>query len=970
MQPLVSVTGLAQIALAAGFPGILDGSVGGYLEGSLGLDLNAALGTDYKLYVDQVAAALANNPFQMFTTSGEISAGFSGEVTVPLWGTHTWDPKPLVLLDLSPSTRGSAPPSTWTISTNGGGGSPPPNPLSISAVTIPDNANTGDTLTAVGGQPNDNTATVTYQWQRGAFGAFNDIAGANGSTYQLTQADLGSDIQVVVTATRASDGSSVATTSNSDEPYLATYDASTSGQLDVTIPDGRQYYSFFSDGNGGVIIQAFGQSQDYANVTLLNITGGSTGDDTLVFDQALTVPTDVSDSGSGNLAVYAATNDVILYTGSGTFTVSAAATDIVHGGSGTNYLNGTAGNDSLIGGSGVNVFQPGPNDIITGGSGSNIISFALSPQAVNIDLSQATPVIQSGDAQGDTFTNIQSITAFQGSNFGDTFKAGSQGVNFTGGTGNDTIIGGPGDDVLQGGGGFDTLTGGGGSDLFIFGPQSLASSQSAAAAYDTVTDYNAESDEIIVSGIVGTAAASGDPATSLVRIVEDDSGTFANLQVNPSASSDSGGWTTIAHLDGLAVGDNASVLLNGASPVSVPVQVEQLLYVASAEVNGTPTYQLMIQQGSGADHVLKTLGTVNFNGDSRDYATQYLQIGNQFYFAADIGPYGNELWTSDGTAAGTHLVQDINPGSSPSYPSDFFAYDGKLAFVANDGTDGNQVWITDGTTTTMLTDISGGIQNSPIFENISGTLYFAATDNSQAFGFGQNHNLLYQSDGTPGGTIDLLANVNGTDYSQSYSVETAFGQAPIVSLKGNFIFPAFGYGSAETSNMYVIGPGVTFGQTTSSTYFPGEGGGVSSDPVLLNGVVYFTAGGYEDQTLLASNGTSFTDDFNNNLPYPSVPLLVSLTDGDGNPTLGYNIQRSDPRPTDRGIVLHFRQSGSQFPEPPIRTRSIPTRVTNCGSPMALRQARIGSRISTSSRSIRAFIQTMTPIRTKDRIPST
>ncbi|WP_445300538.1 ELWxxDGT repeat protein [Microcoleus sp. BROC3] len=31
---------------------------------------------------------------------------------------------------------------------------------------------------------------------------------------------------------------------------------------------------------------------------------------------------------------------------------------------------------------------------------------------------------------------------------------------------------------------------------------------------------------------------------------------------------------------------------------------------------------------------------------------------------------GNELWKSDGTAAGTVLVKDLNPGASSSGPSE------------------------------------------------------------------------------------------------------------------------------------------------------------------------------------------------------------------------------------------------------------------------------------------------------------
>src|SRR5262245_54425440 len=40
-----------------------------------------------------------------------------------------------------------------------------------------------------------------------------------------------------------------------------------------------------------------------------------------------------------------------------------------------------------------------------------------------------------------------------------------------------------------------------------------------------------------------------------------------------------------------------------------------------------------------------------------------VQVGNLVYFANDDVVHGREVWTSDGTAAGTVLVKDINPGA-------------------------------------------------------------------------------------------------------------------------------------------------------------------------------------------------------------------------------------------------------------------------------------------------------------------
>jgi hypothetical protein len=49
------------------------------------------------------------------------------------------------------------------------------------------------------------------------------------------------------------------------------------------------------------------------------------------------------------------------------------------------------------------------------------------------------------------------------------------------------------------------------------------------------------------------------------------------------------------------------------------------------------------------------------------------------------------LWTSDGTAAGSRMVEDINPSGS-SKPMWLTNVNGTLFFTANDGVHGRELW--------------------------------------------------------------------------------------------------------------------------------------------------------------------------------------------------------------------------------------------------------------------------------------
>ncbi|MDB5298094.1 MAG: hypothetical protein JWO31_4077, partial [Phycisphaerales bacterium] len=130
--------------------------------------------------------------------------------------------------------------------------------------------------------------------------------------------------------------------------------------------------------------------------------------------------------------------------------------------------------------------------------------------------------------------------------------------------------------------------------------------------------------------------------------------------------------------------------------------------------------------------------------------TSLTAFGGFVYFAADDGAHGTELWRSDGTAAGTALVRDINPQGAGSAPSSLVVWDGALYFQATDGSGVRRTWRSDGTAAGTIaapgaTPPPAGLQ--------PGTT--SAPPTVGPFAYYVDGNALWRTDGTPGGVVRL-----------------------------------------------------------------------------------------------------------------------------------------------------------------------------------------------------------------------
>ena len=183
-----------------------------------------------------------------------------------------------------------------------------------------------------------------------------------------------------------------------------------------------------------------------------------------------------------------------------------------------------------------------------------------------------------------------------------------------------------------------------------------------------------------------------------------------------------------------------------------------LFFTADDGVHG---YELWKSDGTEAGTVMvKDINPGSGDSDpSWYYDYDLTNVNGTLFFMANDGTHGNELWKTDGTEAGTFMVKDINPGSGDSDPSHYGYHltdvKGTVFFTADDGVHGYELWKTDGTEagTVMVQDLDPGSAGSfglynPFLTDLNGTLLFNASD-------GVHGDELWETGGTTGTKMDM-----------------------------------------------------------------------------------------------------------------------------------------------------------------------------------------------------------------------
>ena len=210
-------------------------------------------------------------------------------------------------------------------------------------------------------------------------------------------------------------------------------------------------------------------------------------------------------------------------------------------------------------------------------------------------------------------------------------------------------------------------------------------------------------------------------------------------------------------------------------------------------------------------------------------------MGGQLYFAATDSTHGQELWKSDGTAAGTAIVKDVNPGSGDGIS--LFAhgriqpFNGGVLFFADDGTHGLELWKSDGTAagTAMVKDVQPGAGWG------ADTLVSSiAAAGATAFfrGITVDHgNEIWKTDGTAAGSVEVK---DAETVASSVFVINGHPFFNFSHLGSRLLWDANVGGTAITLNPWVS-DGTAAGTVQLLSLDPGNGDLVSTSNVPLGG---------------------------------------------------------------------------------------------------------------------------------------
>ena len=363
-----------------------------------------------------------------------------------------------------------------------------------------------------------------------------------------------------------------------------------------------------------------------------------------------------------------------------------------------------------------------------------------------------------------------------------------------------------------------------------------------------------------VNGTLFFIANDGANGTELWKSDGTASGTVQVKDINTGPFSSNPGSLTIVNgtLFFRATESNDIELWKSDGTTTGTVQVKDIFVGTGSSTRSNPnnltnvngTLYFNASDAAGGNELWKSNGTAAGTVQVKDINTgtassipnKLVNVNGTLFFSATDAAGGTELWKSNGTGAGTVQVKDINTGTANSTPGSLTNVNGTLFFSATDAAGGTELWKSNGTPagTVQVKDINTGTANSTpgSLTIVNGTLFFSATNPAGGIE-------LWKSDGTTAGTVQVKDINSGTASSNPGS---------LTNVNGTLFFSAT---DAAGGNELWKSDGTAAGTVQVKNINAGTANSVPSSLTNVNGTLYFiatdAAGGSE---LWKSNGTA------------------------------------------------------------------------------------------------------------------
>src|SRR6476620_3866542 len=174
---------------------------------------------------------------------------------------------------------------------------------------------------------------------------------------------------------------------------------------------------------------------------------------------------------------------------------------------------------------------------------------------------------------------------------------------------------------------------------------------------------------------------------------------------------------------------------------------DEVFFVASDDQHGRALWK-----SDGTPDGTTVVAVIDPAGADPSYGVlryeRYAAVGDRFFFVAEDGRHGSELWVSDGTRRGTRMVEDVHPGADSSSISELTARGHKLFFTLA-GAKATRLWKSDGTaagTVRVKTRHASPVDPTDLYA-WHGDVYFEAGERGVGPG-----RALWRSDGSARGT--------------------------------------------------------------------------------------------------------------------------------------------------------------------------------------------------------------------------